>query len=258
MTTPTLAILLAGLGFAIPHLVLGFPPLRPWLARRLGEARFVAVFSATAALGLAGMAIALATWGDSSAASSVSVPAALRAGLMILGVLGLLLAFAALSTYPRNPAALFRTRLAPPRGVEKLSRHGFFVGFGVFAAAHALCAGNPTTAMAFAVLAAVCMVGALSQDTKLRRRYGPAWQDYARATSVLPGWALLRGRVRMDADDRITRLLLRAGVVTAIFVALHPLWVIAHGAIFFGLLAVGGVFVSVRRWRAGVAVQSLA
>lgn len=260
MDVSTYVVLVAGLAFAVPHLVLGFPPLRPRLVRWLGEQRFVALFSSVAALGLAALAAALASSDGAAPGPAGWLPAGWRIGLMVPATAGLMLALAALASYPRNPAALFRTQVPTPRGIEKLSRHGFFVGFGMFAALHAACAADAATAVAFAVLAGVCAVGALAQDSKLRARYGTGWDAYARATSVLPGWALLRGRARIDADDQIGRVALRAGIATAVFVALHPIWAIAHGAVFFALLAVGGVFVSVRRWRAAArgVVQAVA
>ncbi len=242
-------VLLAGLAFAVPHVLLGFPPLRPRLAAMLGEQRFVAVFALLAAIGLAALALALARSGGGGAVPWGALPAAARGVLVLLAVAGLALAFAALRAYPRTPSALFRSRLSPPRGIEKVSRHGFFVGFGAFAFAHALLAREAAPALAFGILGAVCATGALFQDRKLRARHGEAWLDYARQTSVLPGLALAQGRTRLRADDRLAAALVRAAVATAVVAALHPLWALADGAAFVALLALGGLAVSIRRFR---------
>ena len=240
-------VLLAGFAFAGPHLLLGFPPLRPRVAAALGEQRFVALFALVAAIGLASLALALACSGGAGPGLGSRLPATARWALLLLGAAGLVLAFAALNAYPRSPAALFRHGVAAPRGIEKLTRHGFFVGFGTFASTHALFAREAAPGVAFAVLAAVCAVGALFQDRKLSKRHGSSWFDYQRQTSVLPGLALLQGRTRLGPEDRIGAALLRASVATALIAAMHPLWTLAHGAPFIAVLAAGGAGISIRR-----------
>lgn len=248
MNEPLLRVLLAGLAFAVPHLLLGFPPLRPRLAAALGEQRFVALFALIAAIGLASLALALACSDGAGPGLGALLPGPARWALLLLGVAGLVLAFAALNAYPRSPAALFRHGVAAPRGIEKLSRHGFFVGFGSFAFAHALLAREAAPGVAFGLLAAVCAIGALFQDRKLATRHGASWFDYWRQTSVLPGLALIQGRTRLGPEDRIGVALLRACVATALAAALHPVWTLAHGAPFIALLAAGGAGISIRRF----------
>jgi uncharacterized membrane protein len=250
MDDATTGVLLGSFAFAAPHLLLGFPPLRPWLASRLGEERFTAVFAGVAAVGLGVFAAALAIHGgDGVPGPGGGFGAPVRVTVVAIGLAGLVLAMAALGAYPRSPAALFRQGVHPPRGVEKISRHGFFVGFGVFCATNALLAPTMALAAAFGVLGAVCAIGAVFQDTKLRRRHGAAWDDYRRQTSVVPGLALLQARTRIDAADRMGRVLARAAAGAALLVVLHPVWVLAHGATFVGALALGGVLLSVRRFR---------
>lgn len=250
MDDATTGVLVGGLAFAAPHLLLGFPPLRPWLASRLGEERFTAVFALVAAVGLGVFAAALVIHGgDGAPGPGIGFGAPVRGACAAIGVAGLLLAVAALAAYPRSPAALFRQGVHPPRGVEKISRHGFFVGFGLFCATHALLAPTMALAAAFGVLGAVCGIGAVFQDNKLRRRHGVAWDDYRRQTSVVPMLAVLQARTRFDAGDRMWRVLARAVAGTALLVVLHPVWVLGHGATFVGALALGGVLLSIRRFR---------
>jgi len=66
---PTWWILLAWLIFAGTHLALGLPPWRDRLAARLGEQRFVALFSAIAAISLGLLALAVALHGGSGSAN---------------------------------------------------------------------------------------------------------------------------------------------------------------------------------------------
>src|SRR5256885_10329778 len=136
MSAPTV-VLCAWLVFGGTHLVLGLPPLRDRLARKLGDQRFVALFSAIAALTLGLLGVAVAMFGGEGPAGPAlgqSPPA--RTLLGALAFLGLTLAMAGLLNYLRSPMALFRTKLRPPTGVERITRHAFFVGLTLFAIAH--------------------------------------------------------------------------------------------------------------------------
>jgi uncharacterized membrane protein len=241
-------VLATGSLFAGTHVLFGFPPLRHRLAARWGEARFVAAFAMLAAIGLAAMAFALATAGAAGAGPGAGLAPWMRAALAALAFAGLVLALAALRSYPSSPSALFRQGARPPRGIEKLSRHGFFVGFGTFALAHALLAHAAAPAIAFATFAGLSAIGALFQDRKLRQRHGEGYAAYMAQTSVLPGLALLRGRVRVQPEDRLGATLGGAVAGAALLGALHPVLAMAHGAPFVALLAAGGVYLSLRRW----------
>lgn len=250
MTGDALAVILAWALFGGTHVLLGFPPLRPWLAQRLGEARFVAVFGAIAAVGLAALAAAAAAVDDGGVPWVAVDARAARLALAGLSAAGLLLALGALRGYPRSPMALFRTRFDPPRAFARISRHGFFVGFGLFALAHAGLSRSAAQLAFFAGFALLAAVGAAAQDAKLLRRHGEAYRDYQRATSILPFLAVLDGRQRLVASDHWGPALGRAAVGVGVLLALHPVWRLGHGAPFALLLALGGAWMSWRRWRA--------
>jgi uncharacterized membrane protein len=250
MTSGTLAVLAAWLLFGGAHVLLGFPPLRPWLAARLGEARFVAVFGALAATGLTVLAFA-AAWSAQDGGMpwrAADAPAS-RWALAVVSGAGLLLALGALRGYPRSPMALFRRRFDPPRGFARISRHGFFVGFGLFALAHVGLARTAAQQVFFAGFALLSAIGAFAQDAKLRQRHGEAYREYERATSILPFLALLDGRQRLDASDRWAAALGRAALGVVVLLVLHPLWGLGEGAPFALALAAGGAWISWRRWR---------
>lgn len=245
----SLWVLLAWLAFAGTHLVLGLPPLRDRLAARLGEQHFVAVFSAIAAGSLALLALTVAV----HAGSGMPGPALgqiplLRALLGGLAGVGLSLAIVGLMNYMRSPMALFRTRLNPPAGIECISRHPFFVGFALFAVAHALLAATLASTLHFLGFALLAMVGALLQDRKLLLRHGAAYASYLAATSLLPFVALAQGRQRLARNDPVWRRALWATVVVALLLVTHRLWSAFNGAALAGLMAVGGLGMSARRW----------
>ncbi len=249
IAAPT-AVFCAWLLFAGTHVLFGFPPLRNRLAMRLGEQRFVAAFSAVAAVSLG--ILAAVVWrfgGEGPVGPGHAMAPTARVALATLATLGLLLAVAALPAYPRSPMALFRTGFKAPTGIARVSRHAFFVGMTVFASAHALLA--PTLAQSLYLLgfAVLALVGAIAQDRKLLQRYGLAYADYMAVTSVLPFVAILRGRQRLSRDDRLPQALLHAGTITLLVLLTHPLWAAFNGALFAGAMSVGGVFLSMQRWR---------
>jgi hypothetical protein len=172
---------------------------------------------------------------------------------MLLGgfaISGMVLALAGLPSYSKSPMAILKTTVPPPQGVGKITRHSFFVGFAIFCAAHGLLLAHRGLAIMMLCFGALAVGGALFQDRKLILRHGEVYRDYMAVTSIVPFWALLRGRARLDATDHIVRHLARAIVMTALFLALHPLWRIGNGAIFPLALAAGGFYLSWMRWRA--------
>ncbi len=250
MITAPVAVFCAWLLFAGSHVLFGFPPLRNRLALRLGEQRFVAVFSAVAAVSLAILAVVVWRFGgEGPVGPGQFMGPAARVALATLAILGLLLAVAALPAYPRSPMALLRTGFQPPTGIARVSRHGFFVGMTLFASAHALLV--PTLAQSLYLLgfAVLALIGAIAQDRKLLLRYGAAYADYMAVTSVLPLVAIVRGHQRLSRDDRLPQALLRAGAIVLVVLLTHPLWAVFNGAAFAGAMALGGVYLSMKRWR---------
>ena len=243
-------VLAAWSAFAGTHLLLGLPPWRDRLARALGEQRFVAVFSAVAAAMLAVLGAVVAIFGgDGPAGAALGSDPAWRLPLGFAAWLGLVLATAGLLNYMRSPMALFRTELRPVAGIERITRHAFFVGLALFAIAHALLASTAAVALYFAGFALLSLAGAVLQDRKLLRRYGDAYAGYLAVTSLLPFVAIARGRQRLRRGEGLLRRLLIAAVVAALLAAMHPLWAAYHGAPLAGVIAFGGVFASARRWR---------
>lgn len=230
--------------FAGTHIALGFPPLRPRLAARLGEQGFVALFSGIAGLSLLWLGNAIYRWGDEG--PLMPAPGAtLQAILVLVAIAGWLLAMAALDTYGRSPMALFRTRFAPPAGVQIISRHSFFVGLFVFALAHALLVPTLAQAIYFAGFAALSAIGAIWQDRKLLRRHGQAYAEFMASTSILPFAAVLRGRQKLSMPH--WRQCWRPLALTLAVLAAHPWLSQANGAWLAGLLGIGGLLISLRR-----------
>lgn len=252
-------VLAGWLLFAGTHLLMGLPPLRDRLARALGEQRFVALFSAVAALALAVLGGVVAVFGSAGPpGAALGSDPAWRVALAVVAWLGLVLATTGLLNYMRSPMALFRTQMRPVAGIERITRHAFFVGLAMFAIAHALIASTVAAAIYFAGFALLSLGGAVVQDRKLLRRYGEAYAGYLSVTSLLPFVAIVRGRQRLPLGEGLLRRLLIAAGVTTVLGVMHPFWAAYHGAPLAGVIAVGGVFASARRWRMARRVAGVA
>jgi uncharacterized membrane protein len=242
-------VLCAWLLFGATHLILGMPPLRNRLVQKLGEPYFVALFSAIAAFGLGVLALSVAMFGGEGATGPAlaTMPLA-RLLLLTLSFVGLMLAVAGLLNYMRSPMALFRTALHPPVGIERITRHAFFVGLALFTCAHALLAATLAISIYFAGFAVLAIVGAVLQDRKLLVKYGDAYAHYLAATSLVPFAAVLQKRQRLTMDDRLPQRFALSAAIALLVFAMHPLWTTLHGAPFAGLMAIGGIMASARRW----------
>src|SRR2546425_6486002 len=136
---PALTVTLLWLLFGGTHIGVATGPVRAALVERLDERGFTALFSAVAA---ASFTLLVAYYAGHRFAGAPglalgTVPA-LRWMLMAVVVIGVALMAPALVMYPRTPMALFSQTVQPPRGIERVTRHPFFVGLGLMALAHAL------------------------------------------------------------------------------------------------------------------------
>jgi uncharacterized membrane protein len=247
MTAP-LIVGLALLAFAGTHVALGQPPLRDLLARRMGERRFLAFFTAIAAITFGILAAALAGFGgDGPAGPALGRDPAARAILSTLAFVGFALAMAGIVNYGRSPMRILTKRIHPASGIERVTRHPFFVGFAVFAAAHALLAPTMAVSVFFGGLALLSIAGALAQDRKLAARHGAAYADYLATTSVVPFVAMLRRRQAFTRQDSVPRMVVLPAAIAGAFLLTHAAWSAYHGAVFAAFVLLGGVFATVRR-----------
>src|SRR5262249_22998851 len=128
--TPVLEVALLWLLFAGTHVGLASRPIRRLLAGRLGEIGFAAVFSivATVTFTMLVRFYAAHRFEGAPGPGLGSVPI-IRGILMAAIVLGVVLASAGAFVFPSAPMALFHAQpIYPVRGLERITRHPFFVG----------------------------------------------------------------------------------------------------------------------------------
>jgi uncharacterized membrane protein len=245
LTVASLWLLFGGL-----HVGLATRRVRTALVARLGEVGFTALFSVVAAAfftllvryyaahrleGVGGLALGGIT--------------AVRWALMPLIVGGLALALASLVTYPVSPMALFTEKVRPPRGLERVTRHPFFMGVAIAALAHVPLAPRLVGAMFQLGLASLAIAGAWHQDRKLVARRGRSYEEYLAQTSAIPFGAIVGGRQRL-----VPRELPWTALAVTLVVAL---WLrVVHGAIFahgggwvIGVTLGGAAVAALGSWR---------
>lgn len=184
--------------FGGTHVGLTMRPVRQRMVRGLGKAGFVFAYSVTAIATFATLVhyVALHRFAEPHALLLVTVPP-VRGALIALSVAGFSLFITAVLVYPRLPMATFRHRVMPVHGVQQMTRHPFFSGVSIWAAAHALLAPSGVTFVFFIGLVVLAFVGGIHQDRRLVVEMGEPYRAYVAATSFWPMVAVITKRQKI-------------------------------------------------------------
>jgi uncharacterized membrane protein len=230
---PVLGVLALWVLFGGTHVALASGRVRATLVGRLGEWGFMLLFSLVAALSFSALvSFYAAHCFEGPAGPSLGAVPALRWALIGVVATGVVLITASLVVYPRSPMALFNESVRSPRGLERVTRHPFFVGVALLGAAHALLATRLVGAVAMGGLALFALLGVWHQDRKLLRLRGEPYAAYLAATSATPFAAIVAGRQRLEWGE------LPFGAF-----ALGALFVITLRTVHASIFARGGIWV---------------
>jgi uncharacterized membrane protein len=239
--------------FGGAHIALASRPLRAPLVARLGERGFDVTFSLVASLGFAALVFYYAAHRfDGMAGPAIGHAGILRWIFLASIAAGFALAGASLVSYPRSPYALFGTdavAASEPRGIERITRHGFFVGVVLVALPHALLATRlvgTVFALGFVVLA---IAGAWHQDRKLIDRRGQGHAAYVARTSTIPFAALMSGRQRMVWSELPVSHLVGGVAIAALLRYVHEGIFVWGGALVVAAVIGGAAAETVQSWR---------
>jgi uncharacterized membrane protein len=228
--------------FGGTHLGLASRRVRGALVGRLGEAGFTRLFSAVAAGSFALLVVGYAAYRlVGPPGPGLGAVGALRTPLVVSVVLGIVLMAAAFESYPRAPMAIGARpeKFREPRGIERVTRHPFFVGLVLFALPHAALATRLVGTLFAAGFVLLAAVGARRQDRKLLARHGAPYARYLAATSGVPFAAILSGRQRLVWRELPFASLAIGCVLAAALRTLHE-GIFAWGGAFVILVVVGG------------------
>lgn len=185
-------------GFGGTHIALTTTRVRERLVKLLGEGGFIVAYSLVAIVTFGALVRYVALHRLDAAHSSLlaTIPP-VRGALLLLAAFGFSLFVAGVLLYPRLPMATFLHRATPVKGVQQVSRHPFFSGLAVWAAAHALLAPSRVSFVFFAGLVVFVFVGALHQDRRLIAELGEPYRSYVAATSFWPFVAVATKRQKL-------------------------------------------------------------
>ena len=93
--------------------------------------------------------------------------------------------------------ATFRHRVTSVRGLQQITRHPFFSGIAIWAAAHALLSPTTVTFVFFLGVIVLALVGGLHQDRRLVAELGEPYRAYVAATSFWPFVAIATRRQKL-------------------------------------------------------------
>ena len=247
---PVLLVVLAFGLFAASHLGLAAPPVRRVLVARLGRWGFTGLFTVVAWLSF-GIAVSsyAAHAGEGPAGLALGRVPALRA-LLVAGIaLGSMLMSGAFAGYARSPYALGGEGVSAPHGIERVTRHPFFVGVALLGAAHALLATRLVGAVLMGSLALFAVAGSWFQDRKLLALRGRPYADFLAATSMLPFAAIAAGRQRLIWRELPYGMLSLGLALAWALRALHARLFDHGGAYLIAALVVGPLAILFAEWR---------
>jgi uncharacterized membrane protein len=245
---PAITVALWWLLFGGTHLALATGRPRAWLVGRLGARGFELFFSMVAAvtLGLLVHAYAGLRFEGAAGLGLVAVPAA-RATLYGVAFAGMTLALWGVLAFPASPMAPPGV-VRPPRGLARITRHAFFVGMAMLAAAHMLLATRLAGVVFFAGIFLLVTLGARLQDRKLLRRYGAPYAEYLATTSAIPFAAIAAGRQRLVWEEIRLPMLALSVLMVAGLRWVHASIFAAGGAWVMGVIVGSVVLLQLATW----------
>jgi len=186
----------ATIAFLATHFI-SSTPLRPALARAIGERGYLGLYTLAAFATLGWM-----IWAYGKAPPEPLWPGLRLAPLVAMPFAFILLACGLLS---RNPTLVGADKLLksaePARGIIRVTRHPMMWGFILWAASHILARGDMKSTVFFGGFLVLAALGALLIDRRKEKSLGEDWQRFARLTSYFPFLAILQGRNKFDAAE---------------------------------------------------------
>lgn len=238
--------------FGGTHIGLATKRPRTALVNRLGEWGFIGVFSAVA---LATFAVLIHYFAvhrfDGMAGPGLAATPIARWVLFGLAAFGAGVMALSLFDYPVSAYALTAKQgKYEPRPIERITRHGFFSGLGLLAAAHALLASHLVGTVFFVCLALFAWLGSIHQDAKLLAQRGDVHRQYMNGTSTLPFAAILAGRQHLDLRRISVPALAAAVLLPWLLRTVHDSIFAAGGVYLIGVVGTGAAIAAVQAWRA--------
>lgn len=185
-------LLLAALFFVAVHLGVAGTTLRDRIVAATGLRAYMVGFSVASVAGIVWLVSAyraapyVEAWGQLEWWKPAAIVLMLPTFLLV--VIGLA---------TPNPTAVGQDGIVDraPQGIVRVTRHPFLAGVALWALVHLIGNGDVASFLLFGSLGLVAAAGTAVIDAKRRRALGgPAWDQFASRTSIVPFAAILGGR----------------------------------------------------------------
>ena len=207
----------ATLAFLATHFI-SSTPLRPALAKAIGEKGYLGAYSLLAFITLGWM-----IWAYNRTAAEPLWDGLRLAPAILMPFSFILLACGLLS---RNPTLVGADKLLkspePARGIIRVTRHPMMWGFILWAVAHILARGELKATVFFGAFLVLAALGALLIDRRKEKTLGEDWQRFAAVTSYFPFLAIAAGRNRLVVKEIGVRNIAIGLALYAVFFWYHP------------------------------------
>lgn len=193
-------LIAAGLFFIGIHIFISSTPLRGWIVQRTGERVYQAAFSV---LSLTGIGWLIWAYRAADRIAWGAPPTAVTFLAVMFSMAGLWLAF--IGVFSSNPTSLGQEGLVgageAARGIIRITRHPFMVGFAVWALSHMILNPDIASSVFFGTFLVLAALGPWLIDTKKARMLGERWTAFTSATSIVPFMAIFQGRGRFVSTE---------------------------------------------------------
>ncbi len=237
---PTLMIALLSAVFVATHIGMATARTRAWMVKRVGEKRFVLLYSAVA---LAQVGALLAYYAahrfDGAAGLGLGAVPVIRWALIAVIAVGITLMGGSLAGFLDSPFNPGGHNFREPHGIERITRHGFFAATFLVGTAYALLSSHINETIVFSSLAILAVAGAHHQDGKLLQRGGEPYRHYLETTSMVPFAAIVSGRQRIAWHELPVRRLTIAFAAAVTLCLVHD-WAYGGLLLIAVLIGVGG------------------
>lgn len=213
---PAALITVLWLAFAATHMGMASVRWRPGWVARLGERGYQGIFSVVALAIFVPLVWTYFAHKHAGALLWSVQPLPTWARWAVYGLMGVAFVMMATALSTPSPVALGGPLHAEPRGIQRITRHGLFMGLALFGVLHALVNGFASDVAFFGGLALFSVVGALHQDRRHLATRGEVYRRFQDSSPFVPftGRETLRGLrelspVAVGAGVALT-LLLRA------------------------------------------------
>jgi uncharacterized membrane protein len=193
--------------------------MRDVIVGRIGESAYRGLFSLLSILSLV---LLIRAWTGADTTPLWFASDWLRWLLVAMMLVAWLLFVASLL---QRSATIVGGEAAPPRGIQRVTRHPMLWSFSLWAAVHMIGNGDIAALVFFGTFLVTALGGMPSIDAKLARRDPAGWQALSAATSIVPFTAIAQGRNRFVPREVGWMTLLIAVVAWAAVLHLHT-WLI--------------------------------